>query len=216
MRRTLYWLAAIALGVACRNDDKKPSASEIATEALSPHVEIDVPVLATTNGTREPAGGESRVTLTGAPDEVTNQRAAFSGHGPTLVAIAPKLSAQRVMLGLDALYRLGVRHVEVLVRVKDTRRVIVIEENRPRSSNMPSSVAVISVGAAIKINEGDAITLEALPQTLSRLKPDSIVVLPEPDLEMQRLAEVIAACGGDVWLGSGTLPRVEPPPSSTP
>jgi hypothetical protein len=47
---------------------------------------------------------------------------------------------------------------------------------------------VISAGATIKIN-GAEIRLEALPQKLASPKPDSIVVLPEPDLEMQRLAE---------------------------
>ena len=212
MLRTVHWFAALALGVGCHGDEGKSKASEIVAEVLAPHVELDVPVLASMTGTREPAGGESLFTLTGAPDEVAKQRGAFTGRGPALVAIARNLTWQRVMLELDDLRRLGVGDVELLVRVGHARRVVVIEKDRARPSDTQAySVAVISAGATIKIGGGDAIPLEALPQTLSRLKPDSVVVQPEPDLDVQRLAEVIAACGGDVWLGSGTLPRVEPP-----
>lgn len=212
MLRSVPCFAAIALGVGCHGDETKSKASAIAAEALAPHVELEVPVLASMNGTREPAGGDSFFTLTGAPDEVAKQRGALTGRGPTLVAIAPKLTAQRAMGELDDLRRLGIGDVELLVRVGRARRVVVIEKNRARPSDtQASSVAVISAGVTIKISGGDAIALQALPQTLSRLKPDSVVILPEPDLDVQRLAEVIAACGGDVWLGSGTLPRVEPP-----
>lgn len=164
-------------------------------------------MLANATGTVEPVSGATTITLTGAPDEVASQHLAIPEHGPALVAIGRDVALSSVLPSLDALHRAGVSDLGLLVSAGIDRRMLVIEGRLPAPPEPNLSMAVITAGAILTFG-GEPLTLEALPAALARAAPGRVVILPDRDITMQRLAEVIAASGGHVFIGTATLPSV--------
>jgi biopolymer transport protein ExbD len=181
-------------------------APDIAAHEVTPRPKLDVPALASTTGTMDPVAGAA-ITLTGAPDEVAAQRAAIPERGPALVAIGRNVAFHAVVPSLDGLRRAGVSDLGLLVTVANERRMLVIEGRLPSSADPSASMAVVSAGAGLTF-DGEPISLEALPAAISRAAPSRVVVVPDRDITMQRLAEVIAANCGRVFIGKATLPSV--------
>ena len=207
-RRALLVLALVA----CR-EQSTPSAGtgdDFAAEALGPHPQVDVPVLATAQGTLEPPVGTA-IVLTGAPGEVEAQRAALPEFGPTLLAIGRDVEFKAAARSIDDLYRLGRTDLAILVRAAGKRRVVVIEHFRALvNTGEALTFAKIEVGETIQLG-GQATTLESLTAAIARQRPSMIVIVPEPTATVQRLVEVIAAVGGRAYVGAGILPHVERP-----
>jgi hypothetical protein len=200
--------AVLAIVLCACTSGEPTHAPEIAVHSEAPRRELDVPALASAVGTMDPTPGAPIITLTGAPGEVAAQRAAIPELGPALVAIGPKVTFRAVAPSLDALVAMGKRDIGVFVTVANVRRMLVIESPRAMPSQAQlDSVALISAGTSLELG-GAPIDLDAIPATLKRLAPGRIVVDPSPDVTMQRLAEVIAACGGLVTLGRQSLPSV--------
>jgi hypothetical protein len=171
----------------------------------------EVPVLRTKTGTLAPVADAPIITLAGAPGEVEAQRMAIAERGDTVVAVRRDATYHVILPSLEELRRGGAHDFEILVAVANERRMLLIERSRAIAGGGTLSVAVIKAGQIITFG-GEPITLEALPAKLSREPPDRVIVLPDPDITMQRLAEVIAACGGRVLLDSASLPSVTPAP----
>ena len=201
-------LLVLAL-VACR-EQSTPSAgngSDFAAEALGPHPQVDVPVLATTQGTLDAPVGTA-IVLTGAPGEVEAQRTALPEFGPTLLAIGRDVEFKAAARSMDDIYRLGRTDLAILVRAANQRRVVVIEHFRaPADSAALLAVAQLDLGATIQLN-GQATTLAALTAAIARQRPTMIVIVPQPTATVQRLVEVLAAVGGRAYVGAGILPHV--------
>jgi hypothetical protein len=172
---------------------------------------LDVPVLETKTGTLAPVADAPIITLAGAPGEVEAQRMAIAERGDTVIAVRRDAPYRVILPSLEELHRKGAHDFEMLVSVANERRMLLIERSRAIAGGDLPSVAVITAGKIITFG-GAPIAFEELAPRLSRESPGRIVVLPEPDITMQRLAEVIAASGGHVLLDSASLPRVTPAP----
>lgn len=196
----------IALLCACTGSEPT-RAPDVAVHEVAPRPKLDVPALASATGTMDPVAGATTITLTGAPNEVAAQRAAIPERGPALVAIGRNVALHTVLPSLDALHRAGVSDLGLLVTVANERRMLVIEGRIPSSADPNGSVAVVSAGAVVTF-AGEPIKLEALAATLARAAPSRVVIVPDPDITMQRLADVIAASGGHAFIGKATLPGV--------
>jgi len=205
----LAWLISVC--VACHDQSPPPqgSAADISKQALTPHEQVDVPTLATTQGTLEPPEGHA-IVLTGAPGEVAAQRAEFPELGPTLLAIGGDVKYGAVRKSMNDLYGLGRGDLAIVVRAASTRRIVMIEKFRARASGDIEATAKIGLGATIELNE-QPIALGALSAAISRTKPGMVVIVPEPPVTMQQLVEVIAAVGGRAYIGAGIEPGVERP-----
>ena len=166
---------------------------------------LDIPTLTSLTGTSELVASAKIIRLTGAPNEVAAQRAALPERGPALIAIGAVVTLQTIGPSLDALRSAGVSELGLVVTVSNARRMLVIEGRVPASADPSASVAIVTVGTTVTL-AGIPTKLDALPAAVAGA--GRVVVLPDRDITMQRLADVIAACGGQVFIGKGTLPSV--------
>jgi hypothetical protein len=180
----LWWLL---FALSCHRPDPQPRAQEL---------HVDVPRLAAIDGT-----------LALDPDPIVDVTAL-----PAQLVTVPVIAIDRHQLALQALADLrtrGAARLRLVVLAADSRRMIEIEAPRALNSGDSTTIAVLHIGSsALAVNE----TPTAPAELRTRIgKVDGIATEIDPDVTVQRLAEIVALLGGDlVMVPPPALPRRAP------
>lgn len=209
--------ALLVLACACHGTSSAPPPAPADKPAATPKlaVGVDLPVLADDHGT-VPADPGATVTIS-AKTVVLDDGSSFPldqleaahlrqpDYGPVTVRAA--VARTTTVHTFDAIFAEVIdRDFELLVRTPSQVRAVRIERWKAMESDTMQTLAVVSVGDTIRLN-GAA----AGPTELAAIHADRVVIVPEPSVTMQRLAEVIAMTGGRATLGAASLPAAPVP-----
>lgn len=185
---------------------------------------VDVPLLEDDRGTvpadpgRTFAITRSRLTIEDAATIDIDHLDALGKYSPLIDGpVAARFAVDRAVdyhtfaLMYDALRRNHVGDVELLVTTPTQTHAVVLDEAKA-IADTPRMYTndFISVGALIELDH-KVVPLDELGQALAANKADRVFVTVEPSVPMQRFAEVVAAAGGHVTLGTALLPPSPPP-----
>jgi biopolymer transport protein ExbD len=162
---------------------------------------IDVPALHDRTGTFEVehkpilAITATRVVLEGVgPIDPTNRDASRTGAGSVVVAADRTLAWATLQQRLDELRSAGFAIEQLLTTAPaQPRAVEIVPSVAPDVGD--EAIVTVSLGATTTVN-GEAVTTAALPAALARHPRARVVIVPQPDVTVQQLAEAIAAAGG--------------------
>lgn len=180
-------------------------APDVVGTDVPPQLKLNLPTLTSLAGTSELVGGTKIIRLSGTPNEVAAQQAALPDRGPAIIAVGADVTFETIGPSLDALRGAGVSEVGILVTVANVRRMLMIEYRVPASADPSASVAIVTAGTVVTF-AGIPTKLDALSASVATA--GRVVIVPDRSITVQRLADVIAACGGHVFIGKGTLPSV--------
>lgn len=186
---------------------------------------VDVPLLEDDRGTvpadrgRTFAITRARITIEDATtigvdhlDDLGKYAPLIDGPVAARFAVDRAVDYHAFAVTYDALRRNGVGDVELIVTTPTQTHALVLHKAKAIASTPPhvQTSALISVGAMIELDD-KVVPLDGLRQAVAATNADRVFVTVDASVPMQRLAEVIAAAGGHVTLGTPLVPPVPPP-----
>lgn len=126
-------------------------------------------------------------------------------HGLTASALASLLDTARTAT--------SVHEFRIVVTAPEDPRTVVIELPASRDAAQVQAIAAIHAGTdAVELN-GTPVALDQLASAVAAVHPDVVLVTPDDDVTLQRLAEIVAAAGGRVAYGAASRPAGPVPPT---